>query len=186
VALSRKPGWVLESRSPTLLSMHTRGSHGSLLLPVVRLTGESHISVVHRAQTEFGEHGLSALAVGLAVHKPPASTPILPCVLTPFSWNVLTESGYITKCLDGLPSGYILHGATATLTLPARPFMLEFRRKRDPARLYLPQFPYRSLAFQTRFVTGLVGCLGVCLRARGRYWYADSCSGTGTPQARVQ
>ena len=131
---------------------------------VVRLTSESHISVC----TPGSNRIRSAWLVGCggrpcdSVHRPPESTPISSRFPTQFSWHVLTESGYILSVSTASPRVTFCMARYATLTRPALPFMLEFCRRRDPARLYLPQFPYRSLAFQTRFVTGLVGCLGVC------------------------
>src|ERR1019366_3029983 len=70
------------------------------------------------------------------------------------------------------------HTAPPALTLLSHEFILNVCLKNDPARLYLPAFPVRSLACQTRFRPERRAILGVFL---GGCCHADSGSGTETP-----
>src|ERR1019366_7121044 len=73
--------------------------------------------------------------------------------------------------------------ATPALTLLSHEFILDVCLKNVPARLYLPAFPVRSLACQTRFRPERRAILGVFL---GGGCHADSGSGTETPQFGVR
>src|ERR1039458_6690822 len=92
-----------------------------------------------------------------------------------------TEILHTPRTLVGATHAHQLSTAPA-LTLLFHKFILNVCLKNVPARLYLPAFPVRSLACQTRFRPERRAILGVFL---GGGCHADSGSGTDRKSTRL-